>query len=116
MSTCPKCGEEEEYNSESCHHCQHVFRYEDRADYDPQDIVFTVTYECKNCSRTFKHGFGEEDEVYPKGIGNPGFSINDVTGNRYVEIIAGEGCRPQCPTCKNDTFLSVKERKPVRKR
>lgn len=116
MATCPECEEEEKFNSVNCDNCQYTFRYDDRADYDPKNIVFTVTYVCQNCNRTFKHGFGEGDEVRPKGIGKPNFTINQVTGNPYLETIAGERCRPQCPTCKNDTCLSVQERTPVRER
>lgn len=116
MAACPECGNEEEYNSETCSHCQYTFRYDDRTEYDPEDIVFTVKYKCRNCSRTFKHGFGEGDEVRPKGRGKSGFSINEVTGNPYLEIVDGKRCRPLCPTCKNDTSLVVQKRTPVRER
>ena len=116
MDSCPECGEPEKYNSVTCSNCQYVFRYDDRASYEPADIVFTVTFQCRNCNRIFKRGFGEGDEVRPKNSGKPGFSINSVMGNPFLAIVDSERCRPQCPTCSNDTTLSVRDRTPLRAR
>lgn len=93
-----------------------MYRYDDVTDYEPGEIVFTVTFLCQNCHRTFKHGFGKGDEVRPKGVGKPGFHINEVTGNPYLATVDGDRCRPQCPTCESDNSLAVHKRTPIRER
>lgn len=113
MDVCPECGKEEEFNSITCSHCGYTFRYGDRADYNPGQIVFKVEYECKNCGETFEHEFGEGDEVRPEGIGSPSFSIDEITGNPYLEVINGRRARPRCPTCALDTYLYILERTPI---
>lgn len=116
MKECPECGKEQEKNSVTCSNCQYLFGIDDIADYEAHEIAFTVTFQCRNCWRTFKHGFAKGDEVRPKGSGHPEFQINEVAGNQYLAVINGGRCRPQCPTCGHDSSLSVKKRTPIRER
>ena len=116
MTKCPECGEEEKFDGPNCTHCQYTYRYEDRADYDPEDYAFTVKFGCKNCGREFKHGFAKGDEVHPKGVGRRDFQLDEVNGNIYIGEIDGKHCRIQCPTCDIDHSLIVIEQTPIRER
>jgi hypothetical protein len=114
MTHCPQCGKEEEHGgSANCTHCQYTYRYDDRADYDPEDYVFTVKFHCMNCGREFKLGFGRGDEVHPKGVGRRNFQLDEVNGNPYLAKVNDAQCRIQCPTCEVDHSLSVVKRTPI---
>lgn len=116
MIECPKCGVEQETKNKHCSNCQHTFRYEDLADYDPEDIAFTIEFKCMNCDRTFKRGFAKGDKVEPAGARRNKNVINPVTGNRYEAWIDDYPCILQCPTCDNDTSLYVTGKNPLRER
>jgi len=116
MVKCPECGHKQETKNESCSNCHRVFRYDDLANYEPSELAFTVAFECKNCSRTFKHGFTKGDEVYPKGSRRNPDVVNRVTGNQYRAEIDGYPCILQCLTCESDSSLVISERNPIRER
>ncbi|SDZ82202.1 hypothetical protein SAMN04488065_0574 [Haloplanus vescus] len=115
MSQCPECGKEEEFETNvKCKGCYYTYRYDDRADYDPEDYAFTVKFRCMNCGREFKHGFGKGDEVRPKNSTKRNFQLDEVNGNPYIADVDGARCQIQCPTCDVDHSLTVVERTPVR--
>ncbi len=116
MVVCPNCGKEREYNSVNCSNCQYTYRYDDVVDYDLESIHFTVLFDCKNCGRKFKLGFGKGDEVNVKGIARQNTKINHHTGNPISLLVDGWNCRPQCPTCKNENSLFISEKRPIRER
>lgn len=114
MGRCPECGEEETYNSDTCDNCQYTFGYDDRANYDAEDLVFTVKFECKNCGREFKHGFAKGDEVYAKNSMYDDFELNPVSGHPYLGEVNGKRCKFYCPNCEIDHSLLEVDRIPVR--
>jgi len=113
---CPECGKEREFSSvEIYQNCHYTFRYDDVANYEPQDLVFTVKFRCKNCGDDIKWGFSKKDKVWPKGAG-PNFQLNETTGNPYLASVNGNRCWLQCPTCEIDTSLYEINRVPIRER
>lgn len=116
MIVCPNCGDEQEYNRINCQNCRYTFRYNDVADYDKESIRFTILFECKNCGRTFKLGFGRVDKVHVEGIARQNTKVNHHTGNPIRLLVGGRNCRPQCPTCESDTSLYISQKRPVRDR
>ncbi|MDL0120301.1 hypothetical protein PNQ29_11280 [Halobacterium salinarum] len=113
MRRCPECGEEEKYNSYICDNCSYIYRFDDRANYDAEDLVFTVKFECKNCGRKFKHGFAEGDEVYAKNSMYEDFELKLVSGHPYLGKVNDGRCKFQCPTCGIDHSLLEVDRIPV---
>ena len=116
MTACPNCGKERESNRVECPDCQYTYRYTDVVDYDPEEIRFTVLFECNICGREFKLGFGEGDRVNIKGADSRTAKVNYQTGNQISILVDGWNCQPICPTCENDDSLSISEKRPVRER
>lgn len=80
----------------------------------PQDPVFTVDFECKNCGTEFQRKFDANAEVHPAGSNSPRFiGIDSVSGNRYVVEIEREEYTVDCDTCDIDTSLYELDRNPL---
>lgn len=114
MSDCPNCGKEREYNRVNCSDCQYTYRYDDVAEYESEDIRFTILFECRNCGREFKLGFGKGDKINVKGADFQNSKVNQHTGNPISMLVDGWNCRPRCPTCERDDSLSIVEKRPTR--
>jgi rubredoxin len=112
---CPNCGRTDRYDT-STHGgeegCGYTYRYDDLADYDEDEIAFSVEFECKNCGLEFEREFGFQDRVRPKNSGMNFAGIDETTGNPYIAEIDGKDCHLRCPNCGIDTALFQKERIP----
>lgn len=111
---CPNCGGIDKFDGVACPHCDYIWRYDDLANFGPEDYAFIVKFECRNCGNTFRRGFQENDSVWydPPSIYDQ-VKIDSVNGNLLGGTINGKHFRPQCEVCQSDSSLIIADRTPI---
>lgn len=103
---CPKCGQEDQYDSQTCPECDHTWHYEEIVTDDRSDVAFTRMFECKNCGESFSKAFkqGETVRIKPPSPYRAA-EKEPVNGNVMIATVEGKQCRIQCECCGVDTML-----------